>query len=202
MKKVNKLLKSLPNIKFICWDLDGTLFDTEVMWYNMDKLVAEKYGSVSKGEVGKASEEIAANAYKTLGYRANADKALNYFKDNGLSQVVVNKCELTNKTMLKNEEVNKTFPFEKFDLIASETLFECKFTDEELYNKALDLVKVSDKSTVVAIFDMPFELKAAKNIGISTIWAKNKNYPFTNDELKEIKEVADYYVEDFTDLIG
>lgn len=202
MKKVNKLLKSLPNIKFICWDLDGTLFDTEVMWYNMDKLVAEKYGSVSKGEVGKASEEIAANAYKTLGYRANAAKALNYFKDNGLSQVVVNKCELTNKTMLKNEEVNKTFPFEKFDLIASETLFKCKFTDEELYNKALDLVKVSDKSTVVAICDMPFELKAAKNIGISTIWAKNKNYPFTNDELKEIKEVADYYVEDFTDLIG
>ena len=62
MKKITSLDS---NIKLICWDLDGTLFDTELMWFNMDQHVKEQ---------NKTSEEIAAIAYKTWGYRANADK--------------------------------------------------------------------------------------------------------------------------------
>lgn len=189
MKKITSLDS---NIKLICWDLDGTLFDTELMWFNMDQHVKEQ---------NKTSEEIAAIAYKTWGYRANADKALNYFKDNNIHQIVINKCDLTNDTMFKNEKVNNTFNFTNFDYIVSERTFEDKFTDEDMYKKALELVNITDKKEVVAICDMPFELSSAHNFGLTTIWAKNKEYPFTEEELKEIEEIADYYIEDFEDLI-
>lgn len=189
MKKLTSLDKK---IKLICWDLDGTLFDTETMWFNMDKLVEEQQ---------KTSEEIAATAYKTWNYRANADKALNYFKENNLHQVVINRCDLTNDTMFKNEAVNKSFPFTKFDCIISEKSFENKFTNEEMYEKAMDIIGITDKEEVIAICDMPFELKAATDCGITTVWSKNKDYPFTDEELKEIKSIADYYIEDFQDLI-
>ncbi len=192
MKKISSLKDLNPQIKLICWDLDGTLFDTELMWFNMDKLVEES---------GKSSEDIAAEAYKIWGYRANADKALNYFKDNDVYQVVINRCDLTNKTMFKNEEVNKTFAFDNFDSIVSEKSFDDKFTNEEMYERALNVVNVNEKDTVVAICDMPFELEAAKNSGVITIWAKNKDYPFTEEELKDIETFADYYIEDFSDLI-
>lgn len=203
MERISNIKKTNSNIKLICWDLDGTLFDTEIMWYNMDKIVIKKYGNeLSKEEFEKASEEISKNAYKTLGYRANADKALNYCKKNNFYQVLINRCDLTNKTMFKNEIVNNTFSFNNFDFIASEKSFNEQFTDEDMYIKALDVFKQVNKSEVVAICDMPFELKAAKNCGIITIWAKNKDYPFTEEELKNIEELADYYIEDFADLLG
>ncbi len=202
MKKLNNLSELKKKIKLICWDLDGTLFDTETMWFNMDKIVIEKYGKdLSKQEANKASEEIAANAYKTWGYRANAEIALNHFKDKKIFQIVINRCELTNQTMYINDIVNKTFSFHNFDGIVSEKSFTGNFTNEEMYLKAIDMVKITDKSEVVAICDMPFELRAAKNSGITTIWAKNNDYPFTEAELNEINEVANYYVEDFYDLI-
>ena len=202
MKKLGKINELKSKIKLICWDLDGTLFDTETMWNNMDKLVAEKYGSTqNSNQISKASEEIAANTYKSIGYRANADIALNYFKENNILQVIINKCDLTNKTMFNNEIVNKTFAFNSFDQIISEKSFDDKFNDEDMYIKALDMFGIKDKSSVVAICDMPFELKSAKNVGILTIWAKNKEYSFTENELKDIEENADFYVEDFKDLI-
>ena len=192
MKKINNLLKTLPNIKLICWDLDGTLLDTEKMWYDMDELVKQS---------GKSSEDIAAEAYKTWGYRANGEKALNYFKDNQIKQVIINKCDLTNQSMLKNETINQTFPFTKFASIISEKSFTTEFTDEDMYQKALKDFNINDNDIAIAICDLPFELKAAKNSGLTTIWAKNVNYPFTKDEEDEIKSLADYYVEDFTELI-
>lgn len=187
-----KKLTDLQNVKLICWDLDGTLFDTETMWYNMDQLIKEQ---------NKSSEEIAAIAYKTWGYRANADKALNYFKENNIHQIIINKCDLTNETMFKNELVNNTFPFTNFDYIISEKTFKDKFTDEEMYTKALELLGITNKKEVVAICDMPFELKTAKSSGITTVWAKNSEYPFTEEELKEINNIADYYIEDFSTII-
>lgn len=202
MKKIDNINEFKSKIKLICWDLDGTLFDTETMWYNMDKLVVEKYGStLNNNQISKASEEIAANTYKTIGYRANADIALKYFKENNILQVIINKCDLTNKTMLNNENVNKTFALNNFDQIISEKSFDDNFNDEDMYMKALDMFGIKDKSSVVAICDMPFELKNAKNVGILTVWAKNKDYPFNEQELKDIEENADFYIEDFRDLI-
>lgn len=202
MKKIGNIKKMFSKVKLICWDLDGTLFDTEIMWYNMNKLIVREYGNeLREEEAAKASEKIAANAYKTFGYRANAEKALNYFKEKKYMQVVINKCDLTNKTMFNNETVNNTFSFDNFDYIVSEKSFEKKFTDEDMYTKALELTNILNKKEVIAICDMPFELKTAKNCGITAIWAKNKDYPFTEVELKEIEEIADYYVEDFADLI-
>ena len=203
MKKLDNIIELKSKIKLICWDLDGTLFDTETMWFNMNQLVIEKYGNeLNSNQIAKASEEIAADTYNNIGYRANVDKVLNYFKENNVLQIIINKCDLTNKTMFNNEIVNKTFSFNNFDQIISEKSFDDKFNDEDMYIKALDMFDIKDKSSVVAICDMPFELKKAKNVGIVTIWAKNNEYPFTENELKEIEENADYYVEDFKDLIG
>ena len=109
MKKIDKLNK---NIKVICWDLDGTLFDTEIMWFNMDNLVKEQ---------NKSSEEICTVAYKTWDYRENAPIALKFFKKNKIPQVIVNKCDLTNQAMYKNETINKSFPF--WDIVKSFCIF-------------------------------------------------------------------------------
>lgn len=200
MEKINNIL--IQDIRLVCWDLDGTLFDTETMWFNMDKLVEQEYGSnLSKDEHNKASEKIAANAYKTWGYRGNADKALQSLKDNNIHQVVINKCDLTNETMFKNEAVNGSFSFNSFDEIISEKLFEDEFSLNDMYKYALAKYKIENAKQAVAICDMPFELKAAKKCGLITIWAKNSNYPFNEVELKEINEFADFYVEDFLDLV-
>ena len=83
----------------------------------------------------------------------------------------------------------------------SEKSFTTEFTDEDMYQKALKDFNINDNDIAIAICDLPFELKAAKNSGLTTIWAKNVNYPFTQDEEDEIKSLADYYVEDFTELI-
>lgn len=188
MKKINKLDK---NIEMICWDLDGTLFDTELMWFNMEKLMKEQ---------NKTSEEICSVAYKTWDYRENADKALNYFKDNNITQVIINKCDLTNQAMYKNETISKSFAFDNFDLLVSENLFDKEPTLEDLFRFAIKKFNYK-KDKIIAICDMPFELEAAKNSGLTTIWAKNKDYPFTKDELEEIEKNADYYVENFLELI-
>ena len=198
MRKYNKIK---TNIKLICWDLDGTLFDTEYMWYHMDDIVKEKYGKeLSRDEINKYSEEVAAEAYKNWGYRANADKALNYYNKKNIKQIVINKCDLTNQTMYKNETVNKQFNFNNFDYIISELDFKDKYELEDMYKLALKKYKISNPKEAIAICDMPFELEAAKNVGLTTIWAKNKDYPFTEQELEIITKVSDYYIEDFSDL--
>jgi len=189
MKKIDKLNK---NIKVICWDLDGTLFDTEIMWFNMDNLVKEQ---------NKSSEEICTVAYKTWDYRENAPVALKYFKENKIPQVIVNKCDLTNQAMYKNETINKSFPFDQFEEVISEKNFQEECSLEDMFKLACQKYDIKDKKEAIAICDMPFELKAAKDTGFTTIWAKNKNYPFTKDELKEIEKFSDYYVEDFRDLV-
>ena len=201
MKKVFSLLKFKPKVKLICWDLDGTLFDTETMWFNMDNLVKEKYGeNLDKDEYSKASEEIAFSSYKTSGYRANADKALNFLKKNKFHQVLVNSCALTNKTVLNNEIVNATFSLNSFDDIVSEESFKGSFSVSDMYKLALSTCKTAE-GVAIAICDMPHELEAAKNSGFITIWAKNKEYPFNEEELEKIEEFSDYYVKDFLDLI-
>ena len=198
---MRKYTKLKTPIKLICWDLDGTLFDTESMWYYMDDKVKEKYGKdLSRDEINKYSEFFAAEAYKTWGYRANADVALNHFQDKGIKQIVVNKHDLTNQTMFKNELVNKQFSFNNFDCIISELDFKDKYELEDMFKLAIKKYKITNPEEVVAICDMPFELEAAKKAGMITIWAKNKDYPFTEEELKDIKKVADYYIEDFKDL--
>lgn len=198
---MRKYTKLKTPIKLICWDLDGTLFDTESMWYYMDDRVKEKYGKdLSRDEINKYSEAFAAEAYKTWGYRANAEIALKYWKDKGIKQIVVNKHDLTNQTMFKNELVNKQFNFKNFDCIISELDFKDKYELEDMYKLAIKKYKITNPEEVVAICDMPFELEAAKKTGMITIWAKNKDYPFTEEELKAIKKVADYYIEDFKDL--
>lgn len=188
MKKINKIDSK---IKMICWDLDGTLFDTELMWYNMDNLVKEQ---------NKSSEEICSLAYKTWDYRANAGVALKHFNKNNITQVIINKCDLTNDAMYKNETIKKSFPFDKFDLVVSEKLFDKEPSVEDLFKLAIKKFKYK-KEEIIAICDMPFELEAAKKSGLTTIWAKNKNYPFTKEELADIEKYSDYYVEDFKDLI-
>ena len=189
MKKIDKIDK---DIKLICWDLDGTLFDTEIMWFNMDNLVKEQ---------NKSSEEICSLAYKTWDYREHADVALNYFKEKNIPQVVINKCDLTNQAMYKNETINKSFPFTEFSEVISEKNFNTECNLEDLFKLAYIKYEIENKKEAIAICDMPFELKAAKDNGFTTIWAKNKEYPFTESELKEIEENSDYYVEDFRDLI-
>ena len=140
MQKISNLLEL--NIKLICWDLDGTLFDTETMWFNMDKLITEKYGSnLSQEEYDKASETIAAAAYNSWGYRANAEKVLNLFKEKEICQVVINKCDLTNKTMFKNKVVNSSFPFNYFDEIISELSFHDEFSLSDMYKYALKKIQ-------------------------------------------------------------
>ena len=188
MKKINKLDS---NIKLICWDLDGTLFDTELMWYNMDNLAKEQ---------NKTSEEICSVAYKTWNYREHADEALNYFKKKMIPQLVINKCDLTNQAMYKNETISKTFPFNQFDDVISEKNFpdECSLND--LFELAHNNYDIKNVEEAVAICDMPFELKAAKDSGFTTIWAKNNDYPFTEEELTDIEKYSDYFVEDFRDL--
>ncbi len=198
---MRKYTKLKTPIKLICWDLDGTLFDTESMWYYMDEKVKEKYGKdLSRDEINKYSEVFAAEAYKTWGYRANAEIALNYWEDKGIKQIVVNKHDLTNQTMFKNELVNKQFNFKNFDCIISELDFKDIYELEDMFKLAIKKYKITNPEEVVAICDMPFELEAAKKAGMITIWAKNKDYPFTEEELKAIKKVADYYLEDFKDL--
>lgn len=189
MKKIDKLDKK---IRVICWDLDGTLFDTEIMWFDMDNLVKEQ---------NKSSEEICEIAYKTLNYREHAEVALKYFKENKIPQVIVNKCDLTNQAMYKNETINKMFSFNQFEEVISEKNFKEECTLEDMFKLVYQKYNIKAKKEAIAICDMPLELKAAKNAGFSTIWAKNKNYPFTETELKEIEKSSDYYVEDFRNLI-
>ena len=189
MKKIDKIDS---NIKLICWDLDGTLFDTEIMWFNMDNLVKEQ---------NKSSEEICSLAYKTWNYREHAEDSLKYFKEKNIPQVIINKCDLTNQAMYKNETIKKSFPFTQFSEVISEKNFDAECSLEDMFKLAYKKYNIKNKKEAIAICDMPFELKAAKDSGYTTIWAKNSEYPFTEEELKEIKEVADYYVEDFADLV-
>lgn len=202
MEKVSSLDISQMGIKLICWDLDGTLFDTESAWYKMHDLVVEKYGlNLSKEEMNTAQEKIAADMYRTIGYRANADKALLYFKNQGIHQSLVNPCPLTNKTMMGNQSVISQFGFDQFDSIVSEDNFSEKIGKKEMYLKAMEIAKIIDSKEAIAIEDLPDGLESAKNAGMITIWARNKEYPFTKEELSEIEKLADYYVDDFSELI-
>ena len=103
--------------------------------------------------------------------------------------------------MYKNETINKSFPFDQFEEVISEKNFQEECSLEDMFKLACQKYDIKDKKEAIAICDMPLELKAAKDTGFTTIWAKNKNYPFTKDELKEIEKFSDYYVEDFRDLV-
>lgn len=205
MEKISNLGMFKSKINLICWDLDGTLFDTESVWFKMHDLVIEQYGSnLNEKEISQAQEKIAGKMYRTIGYRANADKAILYFKEKGIYQALVNQCPQTNKAMMENENVSSTFALNKFDSIISEDDFskEQKIEKKDLFLKALEKAQVSDVSKAIAIEDLPNDLKIAKEIGMTTIWARNEDYPFSEEELNDIKKYADFYVDDFTELIN
>ena len=204
MEKVSKSNIPKLGIKLICWDLDGTLCDTESVWFKMPQLVTEKYGcGLNKEETNIAQEKIAADMYLSIGYRANAGKALNYFKKQGIKQYLINQCPLTNKAMIKNSNINSQFEFAKFDdIISSENFSSGEIGKKEMYLKALEVAGIKNAKQVIAIEDLPDGLDAAKKAGMITVWAKNPDYPFTEDELIEINNLAEYYIEDFFDLVS
>ena len=179
MKKLSNIYMSRAGIKLISWDLDGTLFDTESQWVKNPNM----------------SEEEAEKMYRTIGYRANADKALWYFKNKGVYQAIINQCELTNKAMIENPSVISQFKFENFDSIISDA------SKSEMYLEALELAKISDNEKTIGIDDLPDGLEAVKKAGMTAVWARNLKYPFSKNELKDIEKLADFYIEDFSELV-
>lgn len=202
MEKLPKLYVLNTGIKLIGWDLDGTLFDTESVWYRMHDLVIQKYGhNLGEEEINKAQEDIAEQMYRTVSYRANADMALKYFKELGIHQSLVNYCALTNKTMMQNPNVLSQFGFDKFDSIISSENFSVEVGKKEMYLAAMEMAKISDPVKAVGIEDLPDGLEGAKKAGMITIWARNPDYPFSKEELSDIKGLADFYVDDFSELV-
>jgi beta-phosphoglucomutase-like phosphatase (HAD superfamily) len=203
MEKFTKRHVQQLGVKFIGWDLDGVMFDTESQWFKMDEMLTARYGSVKEEDVGKLTEDYAEEMYCAIDFMANADKVLHYLKKQGVHQSLVTPCPLTVKAMReRNPHVLSKFNFTEFDSVVTRDNFDGNDVGKEkMYIEAMSFAKLSGPKLGIAFEDLPADIEGAKRAGLITVWVRNKDYPFTDEELNNINKFADYYIDDFMEII-
>ena len=217
----------LKNIKLAIFDLDGTIIDSNYVWYT-DKLYIEIFNEynqqltreeldyllysgsptafrnalqdvINKHNLNVNVDEIlnkfykyAVEEYKTIKFKKDAWTYLQYLKKNNIKISIATACRSDClKSFFEANKLNDYFDF----LLTTEKIGKEK-DQPDIFLKVIDYFNVN-KNEVIAFDDSLTAIKTLKKIGIITYGISDIS---NKHKEEEIKENADFYIEDFSSL--
>lgn len=202
-----ELIEKIGTVEFDNVDL-GKQRDTVLgesksndIYLDYAEFLGKKYKSnLSPNEIYEKRVSIADKFRTTMEYKKDADKVLHILKDNGYILALgttttkrsLDAYNYRNENMMKKAKI-----YDMFSVIYSKEDVEKKKPDPEVHYKILEKLNVKPEECLV-IEDSLIGVKAAVNAGIDVIAIYDK---YSIEDLEEIKKIANYYFENFTDIL-
>lgn len=209
----------MEKIKYAIFDADGTLMDSMHIWDTLDSAflmmrgiepkesrVFRRYGYfnaikyfLENYELNMSPEEIRADIMKILEYYYNnvalakdgVREFLQVLKDNGVRCVVATATD----RYLMEPALERNGLLQYFDAVFSTKEIGVSKQEPDIYNKAKDFLGADEN---VFIFeDAAYAIDTAKRTGYKVIAVEDYS---AEDEREHIKETADYYVTNYSEM--
>ncbi len=166
------------------------------------KFLSEKYKSnLLPEEIYKLRVNIADKYRTTMKYKKDADLVLNMLKNNGFilalatttGKISLDAYNYRNEYMMKKAKI-----YDIFSVIYSKEDVKNKKPDPEVHYKILEKLDVKPEECLI-VEDSLIGVKAAKNAGIEVVAIYDK---YSDEDRKEIMEMANYYFENFEEILN
>ncbi len=166
------------------------------------KFLSEKYKSnLLPEEIYKLRVNIADKYRTTMKYKKDADLVLNMLKNNGFilalatttGKISLDAYNYRNEYMMKKAKI-----YDIFSVIYSKEDVKNKKPDPEVHYKILEKLDVKPEECLI-IEDSLIGVKAAKNAGIEVVAIYDK---YSDEDRKEIMKMANYYFENFEEILN
>ncbi len=166
------------------------------------KFLSEKYKSnLLPEEIYKLRVNIADKYRTTMKYKKDADLVLNMLKNNGFilalatttGKISLDAYNYRNEYMMKKAKI-----YDIFSVIYSKEDVKNKKPDPEVHYKILEKLDVKPEECLI-VEDSLIDVKAAKNAGIEVVAIYDK---YSDEDRKEIMEMANYYFENFEEILN
>lgn len=209
----------MEKIKYAIFDADGTLMDSMHIWDTLDSAflmmrgiepkegrVFRRYGYfnaikyfLENYDLNMSPEEIRADIMKILEYYYNnvalakdgVREFLQVLKDNGVRCVVATATD----RYLMEPALERNGLLQYFDAVFSTKEIGVSKQEPDIYNKAKDFLGADEN---VFIFeDAAYAIDTAKRAGYKVIAVEDYS---AEDEREHIKETADYYVTNYSEM--
>ncbi len=218
---MNKFINSK---KAILFDLDGTLIDSMGMWHDIDVEYLKKFGikcpdNLQQEIEGKSFYETSLYFKERFGIKDEPEtimaewnhmaydiyKNKTYLKTGAyeflehVKALKIKTAIATSNSRVLTEIVLESLKIkEMFDVIITANEVEKGKPAPDIYLKAAEKLGVTSEECAV-FEDIPQGIMAGKNAGI-TVFAVDDDYSRQYD--KEKRELADYYINDYFDILA
>ena len=177
-------------------------YNTGDVYLNYCEYLKMKYNSnLSKEQILQIRRDLSKIVSKNIEYKPKADTMIKYLKSQKikLALATVSRKETIDIYINENEFLkNKCNLQEYFDFIITKDDVTYKKPNPEVYDKIIKEFKIQDLSKCLVIEDSLTGVLAAKNANLDVVVIYDK---YNDKDREKIKEMADYNVSDFNELI-
>lgn len=214
----------LTDKKAVLFDMDGTLIDSMNIWVKIDLIIAEKYGLVYPESLPRDIEgmsftetaeyfqkhflpdktveeiktewlEMAYTEYRDhIPYKKGAQAFLRYLQENGYKTAI---CTSNNRSLVDAMAARLT-ELGKMDHILTACDVKAGKPAPDVYLQAAKALGVQPQNCLV-FEDIPKGILAGKNAGMQVCAVADD---FSADLREEIRSLADYFIEDYAQVLS
>lgn len=215
----------LENKKAVIFDLDGTLVDSMWVWREIDIRFLGKYGlTVPEGlndELeGYSFHETAQYFKKRFSQLPLTVEEIMQTWNQMASEIYINEIKLKDGVkefikLLKDREMKLAIAtsnsrklakdclkskgiLDAFDYICTSDEVQKGKPEPDVYLQAAKMINVAPKNALV-FEDIPYGLMAGKRAGMEVCAVKD---PYSERVVKEKREIADYYIDTYYDILN
>ena len=214
----------IDEFKAVLFDLDGTLVDSMWMWHAIDIEYLNRFGLTPPDDLSEAIEgmsydetavyfkrrfniedsldkikadwkEMSREMYCTkIQLKAGVRRFLDYLKNKNIKMSI---CTSNSYTLA--EELLKSLDIYKyFDTIVTAGMVGLGKPNPDVYLEAARLLEIPIEKCIV-FEDVVQGIMAGKNAGMKTCAVEDE---FSRPQRNKKRELADYYINDFNDIIN
>lgn len=172
------------------------------IYLNYCEFLKNKYHvDFSKEEILQYRRDLLNDLSKFIKFKPKADEMIKYLKSKKINIALGTVSRKSTLNIYCNENKymkDKCNLYEYFDYILTKDDVKKKKPDPEVYEKILHKFGIDDNSKSLVIEDSLTGVKAAKNANLRTIVMYDK---YSDKDRDEINKLADYSVNDYSELI-